>query len=128
LFGGASIEEIIRASERETGEAREFAHATLNALHKKSPISLKVTFEQLRRGAAYPSLKEALIVEYRLAIRFLAQPDLYEGIRAVIIDKDHAPKWQPSSVGEVSDASVEAFFAPLADGDLVLRDHWTQST
>ncbi len=124
-FSRDSVEDIFRALEEETGEWESFARTTLETLRKKSPLSLKVTFEQMRRGKSYQSLKEALIVEYRLASRYVYQPDLAEGIRAVIIDKDQAPKWQPATLEEVEDGQVQAMFEPLPAGDLKLVDYWT---
>lgn len=127
LFSAPSLTGIFTALEQETGDHQAFAHSTLETLLKRSPLSLKVTFEQIRRGAMYADLKEALAVEYRLARRFLAEPDLYEGIRAVIIDKDHSPKWKHGSIQDISDAEVEGFFAPLPEGDLALTDYWKQA-
>lgn len=124
-FSSDSIEGVIEALEEETGEWEGFARTTLETLRKKSPLSLKVTFEQMRRGKSYESLKEALIVEYRLASRYVYQPDLREGIRAVIIDKDQAPKWRPASLAAVDDSLVQAMFEPLPSGDLKPIDYWT---
>ncbi len=93
-------------------------------LSKRSPFSLKLTFEQLKRGAAYRTLKEALIVEYRLVTRVIRHPDFVEGVRAIIIEKDHQPKWREKYAAEVSDAFVASFFDPLPEGDLALVDYW----
>ena len=114
----------MRRLENERGAWHEWARQTLAALAKKSPLSLKVAFEQLRRGKSYKTLKEALIVEYRLATRLIRLPDFPEGIRAVIVDKDQSPKWQPASLSEVSDALVQSLFEPLSQGDLTLADYW----
>ncbi len=92
IFCGPSVEEIMRRLENEQGAWHDWARKTLAALSKKSPLSLKVVFEQLRRGKGYKTLKEALIVEYRLATRLIRRPDFPEGIRAVIVDKDQSPK------------------------------------
>jgi enoyl-CoA hydratase len=121
-FSADSVEDIIARLEKETGDDADFARATLETLSKRSPLSLKATFEQLRRGKDYKSLKEALSVEYRIASGFVRQPDLLEGIRAVIIDKDQAPRWQPPTLGEVDETTVLALFAPPASGDLNLPD------
>ena len=124
IFSAPSLEEILRRLENEQGAWHEWARQTLAALAKKSPLSLKVAFEQLRRGKSYKTLKEALIVEYRLATRLIRLPDFPEGIRAVIVDKDQSPKWQPASLSEVSDAYVQSLFEPLSQGDLTLADYW----
>jgi enoyl-CoA hydratase len=124
VFSQASVTEIFQALERENGEWRDWAQETLGVLAKRSPLSLKVTFEQLRRGKSYRTLKEALIVEYRLAARLVRLPDFHEGVRAVIIDKDQSPKWQPASLQEVDDAFVQSLFEPLPEGDLKLADYW----
>jgi enoyl-CoA hydratase len=126
IFSAPSVEEIFRRLEREDGVWRDWASETLDTLTKRSPLSLKVTFEQLRRGKAYGTLKEALIVEYRLAHRMIRQPDFVEGVRAVIVDKDQSPKWVPSSLENVSDAFVKSLFDPLPGGDLQLVDYWQQ--
>jgi enoyl-CoA hydratase len=124
IFGASSVEDILKRLEAETGANRDWAQETLGILAKKSPLSLKVAFEQIRRGKGYRTLKEALIVEYRLATRFIRMSDFPEGIRAVIIDKDQAPKWQPVNLAAVSDEMVQSLFEPLPDGDLKLNDYW----
>src|SRR5258706_5080939 len=123
-FSAASLDDILRNLEREDGEWRDWARETLVILSKRSPLSLSVTFEQLKRGRSYKTPKEALIVEYRLAKRMVRQPDLVEGVRAVIIDKDQAPKWKPSSLAEIDGAFVLSLFEPLPEGDLKLNDYW----
>jgi enoyl-CoA hydratase len=124
IFKANSVEHILKGLEEEEGRFRDWARETLGVLARKSPLALKVTFEQLRRGKTYRSLKEALIVEYRLATRFIRMPDFSEGIRAVIIDKDQAPRWLPDSLAGVSDALVQSLFEPLEGGDLKLIDYW----
>jgi enoyl-CoA hydratase len=125
LFAASSVEDIIRALDSERGEHQAFARVTLEALSQRSRLSLKIAFEQLRRGTAYRNLKEALVVEYRIAMRLVREPDFREGIRAAIIDKAQAPKWAAQSLQEVSDARVLSFFEPLPEGDLELTDYWT---
>jgi hypothetical protein len=59
-------------------------------------------------------------MEYRMVNRIVAGHDFYEGVRAVIIDKDNAPKWRPAELSGVSQADVDAYFAPLGDKELKL--------
>jgi hypothetical protein len=59
-----------------------------------------------------------MIVEYRLSQAFLARHDFHEGIRAMVIDKDNAPRWDPSTLAAVTRSLVEAHFAPLGARDL----------
>jgi enoyl-CoA hydratase len=126
IFAAPSLDEVLEGLEREDGEQREWAQRTLEILAKRSPLSLKVTFEFLRRGAAHKTLKEALIVEYRLATRLIRRHDFLEGVRAAIIDKDQSPKWEHASLSEVDDALVRSLFEPPAGGELQLKDYWTQ--
>jgi enoyl-CoA hydratase len=125
IFSAPTLEEILARLEAGRGAWAGFAEAALAALAKMAPLSLKVAFEQIRRGKGYGTLKEALIVEYRLATRMIRRPDFSEGIRAAVVDKDRSPKWQPANLSEVSEAEVRALFEPLAEGELVLRDYWT---
>ncbi len=59
-------------------------------------------------------------MEFRILNRMLEGHDFYEGIRAAIIDKGSVPNWQPARLEEVGTAAVDAYFAPLADGELEL--------
>lgn len=87
------------------------------AMGEKSPLCQKVALRQLQRGGAL-DFEGCMVMEFRLSQRAMAAPDFYEGVRAAVIDKDRAPKWQPASLGAVSDEAVEAWFAPLPGGDL----------
>lgn len=77
-----------------------------------SPTSARVIYEQLKRGKGL-SLAEVFLFELNLSARFSMQPDFPEGVRALLVDKDQKPNWQPSSIDEVSDQSVETYFTPL---------------
>jgi enoyl-CoA hydratase len=124
-FSAPSVEGILERLGEETGDHADWARQTRSRLLACAPLGLKTTFEQIRRGEDYASLKEALTAEYRLTTRFLAMPDLYEGVRAAIIDRNSPPQWQPASLAEVSDEFVQSLFEPLPDGDLELKDYWT---
>ncbi len=96
------------------------AVAAADAIESKSPTSVAVTLRSLRRAAAASSLDEVLDDEYRVSIAALDSPDLVEGIRAQVVDKDRKPSWRPASLGEVTAADVDRFFAPLGDAELGL--------
>lgn len=113
-FAATSVEAIFAALEADGGA---FAAETLATLRTRSPTSLKVTVEALRRGAAL-SFDEAMVMEYRLSQACMAGHDFYEGIRALLIEKDNAPKWSPESLEGVTPDLVERHFAPLGDRDL----------
>lgn len=106
-----SMEEIIEALQHQNND---WSKKTLEVLKTKSPTSLKVTLKQLRNGKKL-SFDECLKMEYRMDMRFLKTHDLYEGIRAVIIEKDQKPQWQPSELSKVSNSEVDAYFAPLKE-------------
>jgi enoyl-CoA hydratase len=113
-FAGASVEVVIEALRAEAGD---WSERTLKALGRASPTSLKITLEQLRRGAAL-DFDGAIIMEYRLSQACLARHDVLEGIRAVVVDKDNTPRWDPPSLDQVSPELVEAHFAAPDGGDL----------
>jgi len=116
-FKGDSFEAILNSLAAESGE---WAAQTLATLAACSPTSLKVTFEQIRRGAKL-DFDAAMIMEYRLSQAFMGGHDFYEGIRATLIDKDNAPRWRPASLDEVTPAMVAAHFAPLGERDLTFE-------
>ena len=115
-FSKPSVEAIVASLEAGSDWAREQA----KTIRTKSPISCKVTFRQIREGAKL-DFDACMRLEFRLTRRFIAGHDFYEGVRAVIIDKDNAPKWSPDTLEGIDEAAVAAYFAPLDEGDLVLR-------
>ncbi len=120
LFDGDSVETIL---DRLAAEGGEWATAQLATLATKSPQTLKVAFRQLAHGAVLTDFADNMVMEYRIGARVVAMHDFLEGVRAVIIDKDNAPKWSPPTVAEVQDAVLDDIFAPLpADQD------WTPLT
>lgn len=95
------------------------AEAILKILKSRSPASLSVTSRQMQQGRAL-DMNDCLKMEYRILCRMLENHDFYEGVRAVLIDKDGAPRWQPARLADVTPGDVDAYFAPLEDGELVL--------
>ncbi len=110
LFGFNSMEEIVEALER---DGSDWSQKELATLRTKSPQSMKVSLRQMRLGAAMDDFQDEMVMEYRLGGRVVQSHDFQEGVRAVIVDKDNAPKWSPADLAGVSDAAVEALFAPL---------------
>ncbi|XP_026150870.1 3-hydroxyisobutyryl-CoA hydrolase, mitochondrial isoform X2 [Mastacembelus armatus] len=111
LFSSSSVEGIMQNLKDDDSE---FAKKQAETLSKMSPTSLKITYKQLQTGASL-NLQDVLIMEYRLSQRGC---DFYEGVRAVLVDKDQNPKWSPSTLEEVSDQSVDQCFSSLGDKDL----------
>jgi enoyl-CoA hydratase len=116
-YGRPSLEDVLQAL---ADEPSGWGAAQLERIRDKSPTSLAVTFRQLCIGATL-DFDAAMRLEYRLVHRFLAGHDFREGIRALIIDKDNRPRWRPELLAEVSPAAVDAYFASLPQGDLVLE-------
>jgi len=118
-FSAPTVEQIRDRLARVEGSARAFALGVLADLDQRSPLSLKVTLRHIRE-AATRDLRQTLQVDYRLACRFLEGHDFAEGVRAALVDKDHAPVWDPRRLDDVSEAMVDAYFAPLGAGELAL--------
>ncbi|NXI41371.1 HIBCH protein, partial [Galbula dea] len=116
LFSAKSMEEIVQKLKQ---DGSPFAMKQLETINKMSPTSLKLTLRQLREGASM-SLQDVLRMEYRLSQACLRGHDFYEGVRAVLIDKDQLPKWKPAALEEVTDEFVDNCFEPLGSKDLKL--------
>lgn len=114
LFAFDTVEEIFAALQ---ADGSEWALAQLAILKTKSPQSLKVSLRQIRTGGALDSFADNMAMEYALGGRVVRTHDFQEGVRAVIVDKDNAPKWSPATVEGVTDAMVDALFAPLPAGE-----------
>ena len=118
FFGHSEVPLMLAALDREaaTGNNSAFALQTAAQIRKGSPLMLKVTLELIRRARKLPTLADDLRLERTLVHHcfHLRQPteksETVEGIRALAIDKDHVPRWSPSTLKEVTPAMVEAFF------------------
>lgn len=123
VFDGRTIEEIIESlSERaaSTDPAAVFCQSTLDALSARSPMSLKITLRHLHESRGR-GLRATLEMDHCLAGHCMAAEDFHEGVRAVLVDKDHAPAWQPATLDEISDDVVNKYFQKIGDDDLVLK-------
>ena len=119
-FGGDTVESVLAslAVDAKLGGADgEWAAQTRADLLTKSPTSLKITLSQLMIGEGC-DIEEALTLEYRMTQRAMAGHDFYEGVRAALVDKDRQPRWQPASLTDITEAMVEAYFAPLGEDEL----------
>jgi enoyl-CoA hydratase len=115
-FAHGTVEAIVASLE---SDGSLFAVETLKALKTKSPTSLKVTFRQLREGRQR-GFEECMQLEFRLTNRFMRGHDFYEGVRAVIVEKDNAPNWKPATLADIKAEDVLAYFAALPRGDLAV--------
>jgi enoyl-CoA hydratase len=113
-FSAGSVDEILA---RLDTDGSEWAVKTAATIRSKSPLSTRVAYGQIRAGAKL-DFEDCMSLEFRLTNRFMAAPDFYEGVRAVVIDKDQAPKWQPATLSAVTEAQVAEYFAELGDNEL----------
>ncbi len=115
-FARATLDEILEA----LGGNRKDEWAAANAvtMRAKSPTSMRVAFRQISAGGSL-DFNASMVMEYRIACGFIAGHDFYEGVRAAVIDKDQAPKWQPPGLQDCSDEDVAGYFdCPAKGGDL----------
>ncbi|GMQ02825.1 hypothetical protein CsSME_00048879 [Camellia sinensis var. sinensis] len=119
-FSQDTVEEIIDALENEAAESYdEWSTTALKKLKEASPLSLKVTLQSIREGR-FQSLDRCLVREYCLSLNWITKQvsnDFCEGVRARLVDKDFAPKWEPSSLGEVTKDMVDYYFTPLDESE-----------
>jgi enoyl-CoA hydratase len=119
LFAADRVEDILRALDAETAAQADWAHATAATIRAKSPLSLRLALAQVRRGAQW-DFAACMQAEFRIVSRIIRGHDFYEGVRAVIVDKNNTPRWQPPTLDDVSDADVERHFSDLGGDGLVL--------
>ena len=107
-FGAASVAAVMASLERDESP---FAQKALKAMRQRSPLMMCVTRELLARGAAM-DVADCLRMERNLVRRNFEHGEVLEGVRALVIDKDNAPKWNPATLEEVTPEMVERFFEP----------------
>ncbi|MBU9766426.1 enoyl-CoA hydratase/isomerase family protein [Mycobacterium sp. TNTM28] len=113
-YAGDTVADIVAALR---GHDEQAARDAANLIETRSPVSLAVTLEAVRRAAKLDTLEDVLRQEYRTSCASLKSHDFVEGIRAQLVDKDRNPQWSPASIAEVTAADVDAYFVP-ADPDL----------
>jgi enoyl-CoA hydratase len=98
-------------------EGDDWSAEQRTAILSKSPTSTRIAFRQIREGGRL-GFEDCMRLEYRLARYCMTHPDFYEGVRAVIIEKDNRPRWRPATLAEATDAYVADAFAPLGEEEL----------
>lgn len=114
-FGRPTVEEILTLLDSQVGA---FAKETASRLRAMSPVALKVTLRAIQNIVKGSSLAQTLEEDVRRNVHFSFGHDLREGIRAAVIDKDHNPSWEPTSLSEVTDAMVGTYFKSIDYPDL----------
>jgi enoyl-CoA hydratase len=114
LFASDTLEEIVTALQ---AEPSEWAVKELKAVVAKCPATAKVALREFAEGARRTDFAEEMRAEYRLAARMMLRPDFAEGVRAVLIDKDNAPRWDPATPEGVTGEMLNEIFAPLSEGE-----------
>jgi enoyl-CoA hydratase len=110
LFAFDTVEAIFAALEADGGE---WARSQLELLRSKSPQALKVSLRQLRTGRRLKTFGDDMAMEFRIASRAVLLHDFREGVRAVLVDKDNQPRWNPPTLEGVTDAMLDTIFARL---------------
>ncbi|MBL0898982.1 MAG: enoyl-CoA hydratase/isomerase family protein [Reyranella sp.] len=111
-FSAETLQEIVAHLKASNSE---FAQKQLAALMRLSPLSMAITLEQLRR-CANRSFEDTMTIEYRMSQRCMQKGhDFFEGVRALLIDKDQKPQWNPPTIEGVTRAMVEEHFKPVAN-------------
>jgi enoyl-CoA hydratase len=114
VFALPSVEAIRDAL---AGEDAEWARTALHAIAQASPLSLELTFRQLELGRGM-SLEEALALEYRMTRHIMTGHDFFEGVRALLVDKDRQPRWQHASLEAVGADEVASCFVGVGADEL----------
>jgi enoyl-CoA hydratase len=119
-FAHPTPTQIIAALAEAAGAGSAFARTAQEAMLTKSPTSQAIALRQMEAGRSL-SFEEAMILEFRIVSRICRGHDFYEGVRAVIVDKDNRPQWRPDAPDEVPSAAIAAYFAPLGESELAFE-------
>ena len=118
-FNAADVADVLVRLDDATAKGSGFAAKIASSMRGKSPMSMALAHGQMLRGAKM-SFADVMRMEFRIVSRICHGHDFYEGVRALIIDKDNAPQWSPASLSELDMSKVEAHFAPLDLDELVI--------
>jgi enoyl-CoA hydratase len=109
-FASDRLEDIFAALE---ADGSDWAKKELATLAAKSPTACKVSLRLLVESPKQFHFLDEMRLEYGIVVRMFRHPDFIEGVRALLIDKDNAPRWTPATPQEVTDAMIDAIFEPL---------------
>jgi enoyl-CoA hydratase len=112
LFASDRLEDILATLE---ADESDWAQSELATLRSKSPLSCKVSLRLMAEGATRASFADEMKAEYALAARVVRTHDFREGVRALLIDKDNSPQWDPATPEEVTEEMLDVLFAPLPE-------------
>jgi enoyl-CoA hydratase len=110
-FASDRLEDILATLDAEIDDPWCAEQARI--IRGKSPMACKVSLKLLVESQYQLHFLDEMMLEYAIMVRLIRHPDFREGVRALLIDKDNAPRWQPADPAEISDAEVDAFFEPL---------------
>jgi enoyl-CoA hydratase len=113
-FAADRLEDVLDALEQ---DGSDWAETELATLRTKSPQACKVSLRLLAEGAKMQDFTDEMRMEYAVAAHVVQRPDFAEGVRAVLIDKDNSPRWDPATPEGVTDHMIDTIFAPMPDGE-----------
>jgi len=116
-FSKESVEEVVKSLESST---TSFAEKAYEILKTKSPLSVKIAFHQMNARDKNANFPELMQREFRISQHLMHSHDFYEGVRAVLVDKDQAPKWNPVSFDDVTPEIIRNYFSPLGEKELTV--------
>ena len=110
FFAQPDVPSIVEQLQAVTvADSHEWAVTTANLMQTRSPLAMAVTLQMLRRGRRLP-LEQCFALELHLDRQWFERGDLIEGVRALIIDKDKTPRWNPPTLNRLDASHVESFF------------------
>ncbi len=112
-FASDRLEDMLETLDAGAAEGDEWAAKEAAVIRAKSPMACKVSLKLLVESPYQLHFVDEMRMEYGIMVRLIRHPDFREGVRALLIDKDNSPNWQPTDAAQIADADVDAFFEPL---------------
>ncbi|MEO1042803.1 MAG: enoyl-CoA hydratase/isomerase family protein [Pseudomonadota bacterium] len=116
-FASPSVEEILKRLQA----GSDWAKTVASEMESKSPLTMKIARQQLLRGKDM-TFRQVMAMEYRLCTRMIKTANFQEGVRAVLVDRDNNPQWEPSTLEEISDQTVADFFDERGAEELSFKE------
>jgi enoyl-CoA hydratase len=114
LFAHDRYEDVLAAL---AADRSEWAQATLRTLGKKSPQSCKVSLRLVLNARERTDFADEMRAEFAIAAHVCQRPDFAEGVRALLVDRDNKPVWNPATPEAVTDHMIDTIFSPLSDDE-----------